>query len=169
MTQAGHKGKAHPVPWNAALALPGALPDSRKGSEGWETGTSKCCSFIWQHRLLPAGILARHKGCSGWGGNRKGQRKGHGLTPNIWCAYEQISASTVSGKWNSLSLEYSLKEYQMPNEHLPFSPQWPNIRPPLSPRNWTNRSQTNNVLPHHSTEGRNLSGMLFSTFSNKYC
>lgn len=133
MTQAGHKGKPHPVPWNAALALPGALPESRKGSEGWETGKSKCCSFIWQHRLLPAGSLARHKGCIGWGGNRKGQREGHGLTPNIWCAYEQISASIVSGKWNSLSLESSLKEYQIPNEHLPFSPQWPNIRPQLSP------------------------------------
>lgn len=37
MNQAGHKGKTHLVPWkawNAALALPGALPGYRKGREG---------------------------------------------------------------------------------------------------------------------------------------
>lgn len=38
--------------WNVALALPGA-PGREVSAQ--RLGKIKCCSFIWQHRLLPAG------------------------------------------------------------------------------------------------------------------
>lgn len=157
--------------WNAALALPGALPDSRKGSEGWETGENQMLLF----HMVAQIAVSKEPGhaqiwCKGWGGSRKRERKGDGLIPNTWHVCEQISASTVSGKLNSLSLKSSLKEYQIPNEYLPFSPQWSNIIKLNShKRNRTNRSSTNNVLPHNSTEGRNLTEMVSSTFSNNCC
>lgn len=57
--------------WNAALALPGAPGRAVRAEALWKI---KCCSFIWQHRLLAAGSLGRHRmGAVGEGGQEQAE------------------------------------------------------------------------------------------------
>lgn len=61
--------------WNAALALPGA-PGRAMRAES--LGKIKCCSFIWQHRLLAAGSLGRHRRSAGGEGGQEQVEEGQG-------------------------------------------------------------------------------------------
>lgn len=62
--------------WNAALALPGA--PGREGRAQRLGRKIKCCSFIWQHRLLPAGAWPGTGGMQRVRKDRERQRKGTG-------------------------------------------------------------------------------------------